>query len=295
MQVLVNDVNLYFEVLGADLELLDGEAKERPTILLLHGGPGLDHTVFRPAFEPLTEHAQLVMYDHRGSGRSEDGPKEKWTIDQWADDVAGVIKALGLKKPIVLGTSFGGFVAQRFAAKYPDYLSGLVLMSTAPKTRINLTLEKLLLVGGLEASSAASEFFSDANRPGVVEHYFETCLQHYTFGELDIDAINRIPPRNEVMMHFFSSNGEMYRCDFSKDLAIIQVPTLVVHGEEDVIFPIELAEETITLLSKKNETGLRKPANRLVKLTNCGHLSEQDAPDIIMSEIVNFFSLNSKK
>ena len=243
MHILVNGVRLYFEVVGAELDLDSDAVRERPTILMLHGGPGLDHSVFRPAFEPLAKYAQLVMYDHRGSGRSDDGPRERWTIDQWADDVAGIIRAVGLQKPIVLGTSFGGFVAQRFASKYPDLLGGLVLMSTAAKPRVERTLEKLLEVGGMDASSAASDFFRDAAAPGVVDRYFETCLQHYTFGDVDAAALNKIPTRRDVMMHFFQKGGEMYRCDFRQDLSQIQAPTLVVHGEDDVVFPIELAEE----------------------------------------------------
>ncbi|UTW58808.1 alpha/beta hydrolase [Kordiimonas sp. SCSIO 12603] len=283
MYIQVNGVKLFVETVGAKLGFRGDETIERPTILLLHGGPGLDHSVFRPAFEPLSEHAQLVMYDHRGSGRSEDGPKSHWHMDQWADDVAGVIETLDLQKPIVLGTSFGGFVAQRFAAKYPDLLSGLVLMATTYKPQIEATLEQILLAGGMHASAAASDFFTDAERPGVVEKYFETCLQYYAYKGIDAEAMARIPPRPEVMMHFFRKSGEMYQCDFSEDLKKINVPTLLLHGEKDVIFPPALAEETLNLLAAERK--------HLALFKEGGHLLEQDVPDDLVQTITRFFEL----
>lgn len=74
MRVLVNGVRLYFDVEGAAL-VPDGPAmRQKPTVLLLHGGPGFDHTSYKPAYSALTDIAQLVYLDHRGNGRSEDGP-----------------------------------------------------------------------------------------------------------------------------------------------------------------------------------------------------------------------------
>jgi len=289
MRVRVNDICLYFEVIGTMLSMpesdQEAEVVDRPSILLLHGGPGLDHSVFRPAFEPLAEKSQLIMYDHRGCGRSDNGPAEKWTIDQWAEDVAGVIEALNLDKPLVLGTSFGGFVAQRFARKYPELLSGLILMSTTPKPDVAMSLDKLLSLAGPGARDAAEKFFSDAAVSGVVENYFAVCTEHYTFHDVDLQAMARIKQNPDVMMHFFNRDGEMYQCDFREDLQHIQTPTLIVHGENDWVFPVQMADQAYQLLTQHNTQV------KLVKIPECGHLSEQDAPDRIMAEIINFFAL----
>ena len=70
MHTVVNGVRLFFDVEGAGL-VPDGPAlRERPTLLLLHGGPGLDHSVYKPAFSTLADVAQVVFLDHRGNGRS---------------------------------------------------------------------------------------------------------------------------------------------------------------------------------------------------------------------------------
>ena len=85
--VSVGDVRLFVDVDGAKL-VPDGETmRERPTIVLLHGGPGFDHTPYKAHFAELAEIAQVVYYDHRGNGRSEDGPREGWNLAQWGDDV----------------------------------------------------------------------------------------------------------------------------------------------------------------------------------------------------------------
>ena len=73
MKVFVNGVRLFFDVEGARL-VPDGPVmREKPTLLLLHGGPGFDHSIYKPAYSALADVAQIIYLDHRGNGRSEDG------------------------------------------------------------------------------------------------------------------------------------------------------------------------------------------------------------------------------
>ncbi len=297
MRAQVNGIEIFFDVAGYQFAPAGDLVMERPTIVLLHGGPGMDHMVFKPAFDRLSQHAQVIYYDHRGCGRSDDGPPDLWHMDQWADDVAVFVDQLGLDRPILLGTSFGGMVAQRFAAKYPDAAGGLVLMSTAARAQVDLTLAAMEEKGGVEAREAARGFFSDAEQPGVVEHYLETCINYYTVGDLDASALARVTMRNAVMMHFFRRGGEYHSVDLRQDLAKITQPTLVVHGEDDPVFPIALAEETLHYLGgtgKQPDSSARpqSPRSHLVRLPRCGHLSEQDAPDGIVDAIVDFFEFH---
>ena len=98
MLVSVGDVRLFVDVDGAKLVPHGMSMRERPTIILLHGGPGFDHTPHKELYAPLTEIAQLVYYDHRGNGRSESGPRERWTLDQWADDLRKLCDVLGIDR-----------------------------------------------------------------------------------------------------------------------------------------------------------------------------------------------------
>src|SRR4249920_2004 len=80
MKVHVDDVDLYFDVAGAKRVPVGTMMVERPTLVLLHGGPGFDHSIWADTVGPLSEWAQVVVYDHRGNGRSDAGPHEKWTL-----------------------------------------------------------------------------------------------------------------------------------------------------------------------------------------------------------------------
>jgi len=283
MHAHVNGVRLFFDVSGP-LVVPDGNVTgERRSIILLHGGPGMDHMVFKPAFDALAGHAQVIYVDHRGCGRSDAALASTWRIEQWADDVAELVSYLGVHRPIVLGTSFGGFVAQRTVAKYPAVFSGLVLMSTTARAAVVALCEAMGRLGGSAARNAARAFFSDASEPGVVERYFETCLRYYTFGQLDASAIARVRINRDVMIHFFGHGGEFYDFDLRNDVAGITAPTLVVHGRNDPVFPPACAEELLAHLHCERK--------RLVYLENCSHLSEQDAPDMIVNSIIDFFGL----
>ena len=119
MRIEIGDgVRLYVDVDGLGIVPVDGQMVKRPTLLLLHGGPGLDHSSYKLGMHEMSDVAQVVMYDHRGNGRSDRRTPDEWNLDTWADDVVRLCDALGIEKPIVLGNSFGGFVAQRYLARF---------------------------------------------------------------------------------------------------------------------------------------------------------------------------------
>src|SRR5215472_8671049 len=130
MRVTVGDVRLYFDVDGCGLAAGRDAMVGRPTLVLLHGGPGADHSMFKPEFSALGDFAQVVYLDQRGSGRSDRGVPADWTWRRWADDVAGLCDALDITNPVLIGTSAGGMVGMVCAARYPDLVAGLVLDST---------------------------------------------------------------------------------------------------------------------------------------------------------------------
>src|SRR5512146_2147248 len=105
MRAAANGVRLYFDVEGCGLAARGPEMAARPTIVLLHGGPGADHSLFKPEFSAMADAAQVVYLDQRGSGRSGHGDPGLWTWDQWADDVAAFCQALGIEAPVLVGTS----------------------------------------------------------------------------------------------------------------------------------------------------------------------------------------------
>jgi len=141
VKVDIGGARIWFDVEGAKLSADGPHMRERPTLLLLHGGPGFDHSYFKPSHAALVDIAQVVYIDHRGNGRSDFSTPDKWNLDQWGDDLRAFIEVLGIERPVVLGLSFGGFVAQSFALRHPGHVGKLILASTAAKFRGDRVLE----------------------------------------------------------------------------------------------------------------------------------------------------------
>lgn len=119
MQAAVNGTEIFYET--------DGDG---PVCFVLHGGLGIDHTVYRKTLQPLAKEMRLVFPDFRGNGRSGRPPLESITMEQLADDVVGLADALGVDRFFVLGHSYGGFVAQELAIRHSHRLEGAVLVAT---------------------------------------------------------------------------------------------------------------------------------------------------------------------
>src|ERR1700722_6600987 len=135
--------------------------RERPTIILLHGGPGGDHSEYKPFLSSLAEDAQLVYLDLRGQGRSDRGDPESWNLSSWARDVRRFCDVLGIERPIVLGASAGSFVALRYAIDYPDHPSKLVLLSAAARIKDERMFAAFERLGGERERAAAERFFTE--------------------------------------------------------------------------------------------------------------------------------------
>lgn len=87
MKVDIGDMLLFLDVEGAKLVPDGPRMREKPTLLLMHGGPGFDYSHYKPAFSALSDVAQLVYVDHRGQGRSDRNSPAHWHLTQWADDI----------------------------------------------------------------------------------------------------------------------------------------------------------------------------------------------------------------
>jgi pimeloyl-ACP methyl ester carboxylesterase len=268
MRISVRDTTLFFDVDGAKL-VPDGPAmRERPTLVLLHGGPGFDHSSFKPGFTALTDVAQVVYLDHRGNGRSDRRSPERWTLDDWADDLRAFCDALEIERPIVLGQSFGGMVAMAYGIRHPEHPGALILSSTTAKTRLDRVYDVFERLGGIEARQAAEAYWK-APGPDTLPDYGRICLPLYSRTAQDPDANKRTEWNFEVMFQF--GGGEDQSMDLLPDLAKIACPTLVLGGLDDPITPIEDARDIAAAIPQQHVTFGQFPG--------CGHGVFRDDPD----------------
>ena len=280
MHITINGARLFFDTLGAKLVPDGPRMRERPTLLLLHGGPGGDHSMFRPRFDELADVAQLVFLDHRGNGRSERRTPEEWTLAQWGDDVRGFCDALGIEKPIVLGYSFGGMVLQAYATRHPGHAGKLVFYSTSPQVDREENYAVFERLGGKHARAVAEARWKTPN-PDTQRAYIEVCYPLYNRrGARDPNAALRSIDNNDVAFHFGGPDGEAVKLDYRPALACVQCPSLVVGGEDDPITPISRSERLAASL----------PAHlvRFERFANAGHGVHNDDPAGAMALLRDF-------
>lgn len=277
MFVSVGDVRLFVDVDGAKLVPDGMSMRERPTVVLLHGGPGFDHTIYKEFYASLAEVAQLVYYDHRGNGRSESGSRERWTLDQWADDLWTLCDVLGIEQPIVYGASFGGFVALNYALRHPDHPAKLVLASTAARIRLGRSLAMFERLGGSDVRAVAERFFSEPT-PEHRAEYLRVCHSYYTQRPRPPEIVARTTLRPDVSEHFF--RGEILQFDLTDRVREIRCPVLLLAGELDPIVTIADAEELAAAL----------PQNRLrfERFSDAGHLLDVEQPDAVLALVHDF-------
>jgi proline iminopeptidase len=273
-------VRLFIDVDGAGWVPDGPRLRQKPTLIVLHGGPGYDHSSFKPAFGHFTDLAQVLYVDHRGHGRSSPRPVAECTLDTLADDVVRLCAALGIERPVVLGQSFGGFVAQRYLARHPAHPAGVVLSSTSHHFGLERKLAVFERLGGPAARAAAQAFWAD---PGEATWapYVERCLPLYnTRPAADPEARERTLMRPDILFHW--SRAEMPTLNLRPGLAGVCCPVLVLAGEEDPVTPVEDAREIAAAIPA--------PWGQLVVVPDAGHGVWRDQPEEGLAVVRGFVS-----
>lgn len=284
MRVRVRGTDLFFDVEGTKLAPEGAVMREKPTLLCLHGGPGLDHSGFRPDFTPLADVAQLVYLDQRGHGRSGRSTLPHWSLDDWADDVAAFCQALGIERPVVLGTSFGGYVAMAYAIRHPGHPARLILISTSARGTGNAARRANVAAaferrGGPLARRALERAF-DERTPQAYEAYGRICGPLYNATAPDADARERTVRNPDILPYFERAAGEGVTFDLTPRLSAIRAPTLVIGGEEDPITPVAEQAHIVAHMAPGRA--------QLIRFGGCGHGVQRDDPARLRAAIAAF-------
>jgi proline iminopeptidase len=282
MHIAVNGVRLYVDIEGAGLVADGPRMREKPALVLVHGGPGADHSIYKPAFSALSDIAQIVYYDHRGCGRSGDATPDTWTLAQWADDLKTLCETLGLVRPIVYGASFGGFVAATYATRHPGHAGKLILTSTAARVDFEAMFLAFRDLGGPAAGDAARAYWSNPD-PTTRAAYMQLCLPLYhARPATKTDWATRAITRNATGQHFNGPRNEMGRMDLRPALARVTCPTLILAGDRDPVMPVSFSREIAASLPPH--------LVRFECLENCGHGVIPDDPERAFALLRDFIA-----
>ncbi|QBI20051.1 alpha/beta fold hydrolase [Egibacter rhizosphaerae] len=252
----------------AGLEIAFERAGTGPPLLLLHGGWS-DHRAWRPQLEELADEFTVIAWAAPGCGRSADPPAD-FRLPDYADCVAGLVDALGLARPHMLGLSFGGGLALEVYRRHPAIVRTLVLAAayagwagSLPPDVVEQRLARALREAELPPEQWADGYlpgmFAAGAPPGAVEEYRTMMLDARLAGI-------------RAMLQGFAE------ADLRDVLPTIDVPTLLLYGAEDQRSPLSVAEDLHA----------RIPTSRLVVIPDIGHVSNLEAPDVFNEEVRSF-------
>jgi len=270
-------------------------------LVILHGGPGADHTYFLPWLLPLARTHRLIFIDERGSGRSERlQDVSQYTIENMADDVEAVRVALNLGKIDLLGHSCGGVLAEAYALKYQQHLNHLILNSTFASTReMNEVLarekaqmppDKLKRLNELEQAGlfGKGEIWEHGRYPAEYETlawgngYFPFLFGARPDASYD-PATGNAPTNWELYREMWGSHGEfvidgnLKYVEWGDRLPTLHIPTLILVGDHDECDP--------SLSRGMHE---KIAGSRLVIFPNAGHMNFIDQPDLWQNAVNGF-------
>ncbi|MGW4946508.1 alpha/beta fold hydrolase [Actinoplanes sp. NPDC004185] len=282
MRISAGDVSLFFDVEGCALVPAGDTMREQPTLVLLHGGPGADHSLFKPEFTALTDVAQLVYLDQRGSGRSDPGTPATWTWTQWADDVAAFCAALAIPRVVLVGSSSGGLVALHCAARHPGLVAGLILDSTlGVPTSLEETLDVFERRGGPVARAAAQRYLTGDTSAEAEDAWREHGLPLYGSAAASTDLTDRrarARMNEDVLAHF--RRGGCGPADPAEQLAAVACPTLILAGEDDPVSPAAAAQRLARSLTGAKAT--------VEIIAGVGHGTFRQAPEQAFTHVRRF-------
>ena len=221
----------------------------------------------------LSESYQAIAFDNRGTGRS-DCPEGAYSIAAMAADAAAVLDAVGHPTAHVVGASLGGMIAQRFALAYPERLRSLVLVCTTPGGANAVPpggdVTAALVQGGEDPSTVY-------RRNAWFLYGEDTRTRHPERIEEDLEHRARIPTSPAGYMgQLMAAMGH----DAWDGLPSIAVPTLVVHGDADLLVPTENGR----LIAG------RIPRAELELIPGAGHMLQADAGPAVQSAFLSFLS-----
>jgi pimeloyl-ACP methyl ester carboxylesterase len=265
-EVMVDGCKIWYDVAG------EGET-------MLHiGGAGFGHENFNSVREEMRKHFNVVEFDLRGYGLS-DRPEQHYDFDVWADDIAALLADAGIESTHVHGSSMGGMVAMKFAAKYPQLVNRLVLSCTSAKSdamakarwRVWRELGKAY---GTDSLVLAEEICTQALTRKFLDER----------GDDVVANIQGVLTRNAPVFTFGAASDAMIEMDLREDAANIKSPTLVVGGDEDILTPLEAGPEGMGAVKIAQTI----ENSELEVMRGIAHTNMLEAPERSVASIVDY-------
>ena len=281
-----------FVTVGPGIRLFVRSVGDGPPIVVLHGGPGLDSNYLVPNFAPLARSHRLIFYDQRGGGRSTLATQV--TAADHVADLDALRTHLGLARLTILGHSWGAGLAALYAIAHPDRVERLILADAIPLRRSGLAgygdeLQSRLAPADRERYQAALAARQNAKTSadqvaacrafwGVFAKAYFSDRANAARDKGDLCAVSGEAIANGLKVNE-SVMGGLGDYDWRPQVARLDVPVLVIHGEQDPI-RLENAREWADTIR----------GARLVVLPQAGHMSYVEQPDQFFAAVERFLA-----
>jgi proline iminopeptidase len=278
----INGTQLYFKVLAQPYK---ATGKGEP-LLIVHGGPGLNHTYLLPHLKKLSKWYTLIFYDQRASGRSAIPSTDSVSLKFFVDDMEAIRKAFGINKLLILSHSWGAIQAVQYGLDYPDKVKGIIFCNPVALSQEydDQTFEaQSSRVTGRDSTNRSIIIGSPDFKTGKADAYRR--LMQLSFQHSFSDPANFSKLKLELQDTFKDASQVLYR-GLGKDLANFnyysstqrfKFPALILHGKVDVI-PLQASERMLESI----------PNSRLSIFRNSGHFIFIEEPNRFYQEVVSF-------
>jgi proline iminopeptidase len=245
------------------------EVGEGFPVIILHGGPGLDHTHMSPWLDPLGDEFRLLYVDERGQGRSDRVDPASLTLDRFAEDVDLLADALGLDGFALLGHSFGAIIAMRHAVERGSAVAYVISGGGDSSESLLADVEASLEEMGVEGERIAESWEQEktVETEDELRQLLEAQMPFHFHGEPPSGFAADTVGSPAVLRHFASRGYGAF--DYGPQLARVSKPTLVVVGEHD--------RTTTPRAARVLHEGIA--GSELSVIPDAGHMSFVEAPE----------------
>jgi proline iminopeptidase len=265
------------------------------TVIVLHGGPGLNMNYFAPDMEPLGKNHTLIFYDQRSCGRSElVTDTDLLTGDHFVEDLEALRIHFHFDKMILLGHSWGSGLAALYAMKYPDRVQSMLLVDSLPPRAepymetFGQTIQDRLDPAKKDRYAQLTEVEMqnpENDQLALIREYLDLLMPTYLYDPAS--ASNQrgdffeAPPETLVYMNMVGGSvlGSLGNYDWREGLAGLNFPTHVIHGVHDPI-SLESAREWAEVL----------PDSRMLEIEECGHFPFFEKPDVFFPAVESYLN-----
>lgn len=276
----------FVKISDTKLFVSDRGQKDNYPVIVLHGGPGLDHHEFGTYLDPLCDTFRLLLVDMRSQGKSDRTPKETWTIHTMANDINELATSMQLENYAVLGHSYGALVALQQAVTYPGNASQSIISHGFPSVKyLDIVEKEIAMYEPKDVREKIKASWEKEQTATTAEEFQQLMLDQMPFHFNKLEYLEQYFEETrdtiysvDVLRHF--SQADYGMIDVEDNLSSVTQPTLVLTGRHDRVCSVDAA--------KAIHNGIR--SSTLYIFDESAHMSFVEETETYLNQIRSFLS-----